>query len=561
MMLKILLMLLLPVMTTACPEDSLAVYQIVLETNWSEKIFPKQYPQWRPPAQWSKTIGFTHNDTLTLFKTGQTVSEGVRMFVEKGDSDVLERETANHSFLDHVFAPSIQEGVGNTTGLVFVDGINTKLSCLTALVPSPDWFIGLDSLDLCRDGGWVDHARLDVSPMDAGTDNGLTFTSPNWATQPREEVTMITNTSPSHPASSFFYPHLSSLPTIATYSLHKLHEYSRLGETRNNNKTTTDAERYRYNVKTSHANKEEIEFIPLNVSQTGEQNQKSKVKLGKENLRKTNLEMISQYLTLDPVVRENANAAIKDTKLSEDLELVTLVGNDVKSGQVYAEILSNEIPKAEFYNFGKLKFAQENENSSLAFVPVRMVTKSKRLVRSRKHKDKKTARDVDNSLRTKLLVTNDGTQTRHKMHIRKHKKGFRSSSSLGEQPSSNMIRNRMTTFNTSGARKSILSSLDKKMLYSQILQSYNTGKGRKKLKKLKRRFRKRKHPRKKRPRNCQVSSWSEWGGCSVSCGIGESVRQRSVERRARNGGLACPSLREFKWCGSARNCKKGYFDW
>ena len=63
------------------------------------------------------------------------------------------------------------------------------------------------------------------------------------------------------------------------------------------------------------------------------------------------------------------------------------------------------------------------------------------------------------------------------------------------------------------------------------------------------------------PRNCQVSSWSEWGGCSVSCGIGESVRQRSVERRARNGGLACPSLREFKWCGSARNCKKGYFDW
>ena len=22
-----------------------------------EKMFPKQYPQWRPPAQWSKTVG------------------------------------------------------------------------------------------------------------------------------------------------------------------------------------------------------------------------------------------------------------------------------------------------------------------------------------------------------------------------------------------------------------------------------------------------------------------------------------------------------------------------
>ena len=126
-MMSILLMLLLPMMTTACSTDSLAVYQIVLETHWSEEIFPKQYPQWRPPAQWSKTIGFTHNDSLTLFKKGQAVSEGVRMFVEKGDSDILEREAANHSFLDHVFAPSIQEGAGNTTGLVFVDGSNTKV--------------------------------------------------------------------------------------------------------------------------------------------------------------------------------------------------------------------------------------------------------------------------------------------------------------------------------------------------------------------------------------------------------------------------------------------------
>jgi hypothetical protein len=63
------------------------------------------------------------------------------------------------------------------------------------------------------------------------------------------------------------------------------------------------------------------------------------------------------------------------------------------------------------------------------------------------------------------------------------------------------------------------------------------------------------------PRKCRVSPWSTWGGCSVSCGIGESVRIRSVEQHPRHGGLACPGLREFKWCGSARNCNKGYFGW
>ena len=26
-------------------------------------------------------------------------------------------------------------------------------------------------------------------------------------------------------------------------------------------------------------------------------------------------------------------------------------------------------------------------------------------------------------------------------------------------------------------------------------------------------------------------------------------------------GLPCPALVDYKWCGSARNCKTGYFKW
>jgi hypothetical protein len=52
------LLLLLPWAVTApCPPNLLAVYKLRLETFWSEERFPKQYPQWRPPAQWSKTVG------------------------------------------------------------------------------------------------------------------------------------------------------------------------------------------------------------------------------------------------------------------------------------------------------------------------------------------------------------------------------------------------------------------------------------------------------------------------------------------------------------------------
>ena len=45
--------------SSTCPQDMLVVYRMALRTEWDEKIFPKQFPQWRPSAQWSRTIGRT----------------------------------------------------------------------------------------------------------------------------------------------------------------------------------------------------------------------------------------------------------------------------------------------------------------------------------------------------------------------------------------------------------------------------------------------------------------------------------------------------------------------
>jgi hypothetical protein len=43
--------------TERCDQDRLAVYTLRLETHWSRDLFPKQFPEWRPPAQWSRIIG------------------------------------------------------------------------------------------------------------------------------------------------------------------------------------------------------------------------------------------------------------------------------------------------------------------------------------------------------------------------------------------------------------------------------------------------------------------------------------------------------------------------
>lgn len=64
-----------------------------------------------------------------------------------------------------------------------------------------------------------------MDPIDAGTDNGFTFTAPNWPTDPQGEAYRITAQYPAHPAGSFFYPYLKRLPPIATFQFIKVGSY------------------------------------------------------------------------------------------------------------------------------------------------------------------------------------------------------------------------------------------------------------------------------------------------------------------------------------------------
>ena len=91
---------------------------------------------------------------------------------------------------------------------------------MSRLIPSPDWFVGLDSIELCRGGDWLPSVAFDLGPMDAGTDQGLTFTSPNWAEPAPRPVSRLTSSHPAHPASSFRYS--GPLPTLVRVVLREI---------------------------------------------------------------------------------------------------------------------------------------------------------------------------------------------------------------------------------------------------------------------------------------------------------------------------------------------------
>ena len=69
-----------------------------------------------------------------------------------------------------------------------------KVSIITMLAPSPDWFVGIDSLDMCNSGTWRESMNVTMlPPWDAGTEEGTAFSISNAATDPRVNISEITN--------------------------------------------------------------------------------------------------------------------------------------------------------------------------------------------------------------------------------------------------------------------------------------------------------------------------------------------------------------------------------
>ena len=84
---------------------------------------------------------------------------------------------------------------GYTTTKIMVQNMYSMVSLITMIAPSPDWFVGVDSYDLCGMNGWKETVTMDLLPWDAGTENGLTYKLDNMPTNPVDVIMRITTDS------------------------------------------------------------------------------------------------------------------------------------------------------------------------------------------------------------------------------------------------------------------------------------------------------------------------------------------------------------------------------
>ncbi|KAK9886877.1 hypothetical protein WA026_019135 [Henosepilachna vigintioctopunctata] len=94
---------------------------------------------------------------------------------------------------------------GKTFAVFRVDNRHHLMSIVSMIDPSPDWIVGISSMELClRNCSWMEFQTVNLYPWDVGTDDGVAYISPNQPSVPRQRIKRIRQNSQNDPKSPFY---------------------------------------------------------------------------------------------------------------------------------------------------------------------------------------------------------------------------------------------------------------------------------------------------------------------------------------------------------------------
>ena len=193
---KLLLPLLpLVLFLSSCKKDALpdgVEYEVVFSGSWNSMDHPLDFPD---NDHFSKAIGMTHSAAIRIWEVGGIASDGIEDMAETGQTNKLENEVQplvdQGDALMWIKGEGLDPGTASASFSIVVDEDHPLVSLVSMIAPSPDWFVGVESLSLMQNGDWVDELIVPLNNYDAGTDSGSSFRSSNEDTQPREPIAEI----------------------------------------------------------------------------------------------------------------------------------------------------------------------------------------------------------------------------------------------------------------------------------------------------------------------------------------------------------------------------------
>ncbi len=175
--------------------SSKAVYTVTFQGSWTTSATPGGLPG---GAHFSRLVGAVHNADVTFLRSGGTASAGIEDMAELGRTPTLRREVNDarpnalsviHGDTDFILPTTAK------SHSVTVTTDHPRVTLVTMIAPSPDWFVGVSGLPLLdASGDWMASLVVPLYPWDAGTENGGEFSLSNLETSPRGVITSIRGT-------------------------------------------------------------------------------------------------------------------------------------------------------------------------------------------------------------------------------------------------------------------------------------------------------------------------------------------------------------------------------
>ncbi len=169
--------------------DSLATYTVTFAATWSSVSHPVDFPS---NAHFSGLIGATHDDQIVFWGEDSLASPGIQNMAETGGKNPLGLEVDTAIAAGTARFKLSGGGIGVSPGQVELEFTISEehplVSLVSMIAPSPDWFVGVAGLPLRDANGWIDSLTVDLYGWDAGTDDGVSYASPNAASMPHVPI-------------------------------------------------------------------------------------------------------------------------------------------------------------------------------------------------------------------------------------------------------------------------------------------------------------------------------------------------------------------------------------
>lgn len=174
-------------------------YHVSLTSTWSASNHPFEYPEAGlvTGPHLSGLIGVSHAGQYEIFQAGRTPSPGLERLSEEGKHDPLNREIQAAIAEGRAGAlfesEPLRDFSKNAVTMVRVDDRYPMVSAVAMIAPSPDWFTGVNNLNLKENGHWVQRKSVTLYGWDSGGDDGTTYKAAEMDNNPKKPIQTARN--------------------------------------------------------------------------------------------------------------------------------------------------------------------------------------------------------------------------------------------------------------------------------------------------------------------------------------------------------------------------------